>query len=144
MSKKKTLLVILACLGVLTCLGVFVCSKLPTFGTSYTLADFDSKEDAWEFVNDHLPVALPESAEIRELKYESWQEWDLEATIILPVQEAQEFRAELESFKDYPEWFDSTSEVENEVKYFLKGSHAYGSVKFYPSTGKIVIVCFTM
>ncbi|MHC4123639.1 MAG: hypothetical protein ACYSSI_08720 [Planctomycetota bacterium] len=139
--RKKTLLIISVCFFVFICLGVFVYLHLPTLGTTYTLSDFESEEDVWEFVNDHLPITLPKNAVITELKCERWQDWTLKATVVLSAEEAENFRSELESLKVPAEL---TPKGENEVRYFLEKCSGYGTVTFFPGTGKLVIDFFTM
>ena len=77
--------------------GISFSSALSEWGTSISESDFASNEDRLSFVNQHLPISLPQDSKITSIKYDSWQDWNLESVIETPKTSASEFLAEIRS-----------------------------------------------
>ena len=138
MKKRKRFLifsVIAACAISIGVVSLLIFNP-PTLGKKICKDDFDSREQLMSFLNAHLPVNLPDDAEVITLEYDSWIEWDLIAEIKLTPESTKHFTAKISERKtDEVELIKNKSFSEYEFKYILKKSNAICTLEVDPVTG---------
>lgn len=99
-------------------------------GTSLTRGDFTTPAEATAFVSDHLPLSLPDGANVTTLTYERFTDWHLEAAVRLPSAEAvRDYLSRARAGRtDDVEYCGPSSETSETVSYFLSQWSACGTV----------------
>lgn len=109
--------------------------------TNISLSDFESKEQLMEFMNSHLPVKLPDSAEVEKLEYVIWQDFNLKATVVLPPEEAIVYAKKVDAIKVQEDYGGHGLYDEDIMYYNIQEPPVTGSIIADPNTGRIMIKC---
>jgi len=140
MSKK--IKVILACIlgasalaaSALLGLGLWLLWRGPFGNTTKRFEDFASNDERMRVVQLCLPYRLPNSARVKTLTYEGFQDWHLEASVWLPPQTFETYNIALKNA------LQKMRERAGEDHLDL---HVYGNVRADHKTHTLTITCFT-
>lgn len=113
-------------------------------GNSLSRKDFANDLKAASFVSAHLPTPLPSATLVRELQYDRFADWHLEAVVELGTANARDtymqgVRAARQQNVDYC----GGPEANGETQYYLPEVHACGAIRYGANERELIVHCNT-
>jgi hypothetical protein len=122
-------------------LVVFLSCYLSSFGSlgaTISENDFQTNSERLEFVNQHLPEPLPAEANVRKIRYASWQDWNLASVVDMPSSNGQDYINRIRELSD-----SKQSPNENTATFELSGDSKFaGKLIFDSETSTLKIESF--
>jgi hypothetical protein len=123
---------------------VLVGAAATALDTNRDLEDFESPQQAREFVSAHLPTPLPATAVVQELNYERWTDWHLKARVRFESAAAlTSYMGQARLDRTLDDAYCGGTEPSGSVRYFLTPSFACGKASVAEVSGTLDIVCHT-
>lgn len=116
-------------IGVLGALVSWVASDGIELGTTRDLKSFAGPAEARAFTSAHLPTPLPEHAQIEQLHYERWTDWNFSARVRLASPQAVELYLDaVKRARKLNDSYCTDSEPDAGARYFLDKVFACGAI----------------
>lgn len=113
-------------------------------GSSLTRKDFENDMKAASFVSAHLPAPLPPAALVRELQYDHFTDWHLEAVVQLGTAKAMEaYLQNVRAVRQQNMEYCGGPEAGSETQFFLPEVHACGAIRPGAKEGELIVHCYT-
>ncbi len=141
-SSWRDFAALFASLAFLICVSAFLLSRIPSFadlGTSISEDDFKTNIEQIEFINRHLPEPLPTQSQVKKIRYEAWQDWNLESVVELPTDAGRKYITKIRGLE-----ISDQDPDENTARFELSGNSLFaGNLIFDVESGILRIECFS-